>query len=261
MTVETIPGRVTHIRIDDLRTRNALGLNTVRELTRSMRKYGHAETTRAVVISGTHGTFSSGGNIKEDVAAEDIVAAVSDLFDAIKHCPAPVLARVEGACLGLAVGLIAACDLVIAAEDARFALPEPRMGQVATLAAVTVVPRLRVADANRLLLTAVEFDTAEAVELGLVNAGVPGERLAVEQQHWVDLLTANGPTALAITKRLIRDIPTMTTKHAMEMAGYLTIEIARSTEAREGRQASSEHRAPVWTGPTYKTTDPRDNDD
>lgn len=246
MRVTTTPGAVTEILISDHRTRNALSVSVLSELATAVSHFAGRDDTRVLVLAGSGGTFSSGGHLKEEVAVEDVVSATTRLYTAIQDSPKPVLARVEGTCLGLAVGVMAACDLAIAANDTRFALPEPRLGQAATLAAVTIVPRLRPADANRLLLTGTDFNGEMAREVGLVNASVPAVELVDEQQRWVKQLLCGGPAALAVCKRLAQRMPTLNRAEAMTWASELTLDLAQSPEAAEGRQAFTERRPPVW---------------
>lgn len=247
MTVRTTQGAVAEILISDPRTRNALSTTVLHGIAASVQELSASEETRVIVLAGDGGTFSSGGNIKEDVPVQQVVSATVGVYEAIFNSPKPILARVEGNCLGLAVGLMAACDLAIAAQDTHFSLPEPRMGQAPTMASFTIVPRLRPADANRLLLTADAFDGDVAREVGLVNASVPASELGQEQQRWTDQLVQGGPGALAMCKKLVRTMAAADRAVALELASDLTVALAGSPEALEGKNAFLQRRAPAWT--------------
>ena len=246
MTVRTTGGAVAEILIDDPRTRNALSTTVLHGIAASVDDLSGRDETRVIVLAGAGGTFSSGGNLKEVVAIEEVVAATTRVYAAIARSPKPVLARVEGNCLGLAVGLVAACDLAISARETNFALPEPRMGQAPTMAAVTIVPRLRPADAAHLLLTGAAFDGDHARDIGLVNASVAAAELAAEQRRWTGQLVAGGPAALAVCKKLARTIGTLDPADALELASGWTVDLAGSVEANEGKEAFLARRPPAW---------------
>ncbi|MYW96088.1 enoyl-CoA hydratase/isomerase family protein [Amycolatopsis rubida] len=237
---------VAEVLIDDPRTRNALGTAVLHGIAASVEELSTQDETRVIVLAGAGGTFSSGGNLKEDAPVEDVIAATMRVYAAIAQSPKPVLARVEGNCLGLAVGIMAACDLAIAARETRFALPEPHMGQAPTMAAAIIVPRLRPADANQLLLTGAAFGGDHAYRIGLVNASVPAVELANEQQQWIECLVDGGPVALAACKELVRTMATAERSDALQKAAALTVELADSSEAREGALAFRERRLPAW---------------
>lgn len=246
MSVKTVPGTVTEVLIDENRTRNALSTGVMNELTAAVESFANSDDTRVLVVAGAGGVFSSGGNLKEDVPVAAVIEATTRLYAAIRNSPKPVVARVEGVCLGLAVGVAAACDFVITTADTRFALPEVRMGQAATMAAVTIVPRLRSADAHRLLMLGGDFDGNEAQAMGLVDASVPLADLADEQQRWVNQLLLGGPNALTVCKRLAQELPALDREAALSWASELTVELANSPEAREGSRAFTERRPPEW---------------
>lgn len=247
MTVLVSHGAVTEITIDVPRTRNALSTAVLGEISSGIRAASTQASTRLIVLSGAGGSFSSGADLKEGAPAVASIAAVTDLYEAIGTAPLPVIARVEGHCLGLAVGVVAACDLAVAAEDTRFALPEPRMGQAPTLAAATIVERLRRGDLNRVLLTGMDFDGRHAQEIGLVDESVPGRQVEAIMQQWATQIMAGAPGAVAICKRLANDMPRLDRRGAFDLASHLTFERSASSEAAEAVSAAAEHRAPSWT--------------
>ena len=247
MNVRTIPGSVATILISDPQTRNALSTSVLRGIARAVDELSALEETRVIVLTGEGGTFSSGGNLKENVAIGDVISSASAVYRAIAESPQPVIAQVEGHCLGLALGIAAACDLVIAAQDTTFALSEVRLGQAPTIASLTVVPRLRPADANHLLLTGSTFGGDYARDVGLVNESVPSAELDAAVRRLTEQLIAGGPVALSVCKQLVRALtanydPTT----AAAMSADLSRRLSGSPEANEGRRAYLEHRLPDW---------------
>lgn len=238
---------VADIVIDVPRTRNALSSAVLVDLTDAVRRASADPDVRVIVLSGAGGSFSSGADLKETVAPERSADVVSALYEAVRTSPKPILARVLGHCLGLAVGVVAVCDLAVAGEDATFALPEPRFGQAPTLAALTIVPRLRRGDAGRLLLTGAPIDGRQAEAIGLVDAAAGTDDVDGVVAQWVDQLTRCAPGALATCKQLVRTLPQLDSASALAWATALAAERARSPEAAEGQAARAAQRPPVWT--------------
>ena len=256
MTVRVAYGSIARVAIDAPRTRNALSTAIISGAAEAIRSLSQSSGIRVIVLTGEGGTFSSGVDLKENAPVESVTAAVIALFEAIAESPIPVLARVEGHCLGLAVGVMAACDLAIAATETSFGLPEPRMGQAPTLAALTIVPRLRASDANELLLTGAMFDGARACQLGLVNESVPARELDDAVERWTELVRAGGPAAIAACKRLVRGVRTLAAPEALALATDLARRIPEGTEAEEGLAAFRERRVPDWATPAGEDTRP-----
>ena len=176
-----------------------------------------ADARVVVIASAVPGTFSAGADLAElarladDVPARAVFrAAMRAGIEAVAALPMPTLAAVEGGCFGAAVALALACDLIVAAPDARFAIPPARLGigypapDVARLAA-----RIGAGGAARLLFTAQPIDAAEAVRIGL--ADMAGDPAAVARA-----IAANDAAALALLKRMIRDPGTATHDAAFE---------------------------------------------
>lgn len=256
MIVRVTDGVVARVAIDVQRTRNALSTAVLESLAEAIHHLSRRDETRVVVLTGQGATFSSGADLKEAAPVAHTAAAVAGLYEAIAQSPLPVLARVEGHCLGLAVGIVAACDLAIAATDATFGLPEPRLGQAPTLAALTVVPRLRPADASDLLLTGATFDGMRAREVGLVNESVPASALDAAVQRWTEQLVAGGPEAIAACKQLARGWRAAPAPEALALATGLAVRLADGAEAEEGRAAFLERRLPRWAAPVVSVAEP-----
>lgn len=246
VTVNLTEGRVAEVALDIPRTRNALSVHAVTELTVAIDRLSTARTARVIVLTGAGLGFSSGADLKERVSPEETVRAVGGLYDAILNAPMPVIARVEGYCLGLAVGVVAACDLVVAEESTTFALPEARFGQAPTLAAVTLLRRVTAAEAGRMMLTAEPFDGRHARAVGLADASVPHDQLAATVARWTDSMRAGAPGALSACKRLVHELPELDPADGWALAHDLTRERAASKEAQEGSAAEAERRAPAW---------------
>lgn len=235
MTVEVVEGSISHVIISVPRKRNALSLAVLEALTEKITRLSSVETVRAIVISGAEGAFSSGADLKEQVTPQQSVSAVSALYEAIRQSPKPIIARVEGFCFGLAVGVAAACDLVVVAENTRFALPEPRFSQAPTLAAITIMQRVSRGAAARIMLASDDFDGREALDMGLADLVAPQDRLEAVISELIDSILLGDPTALAVCKRLCRVLPGLGPAEVLQFAGDLTTRMSESSRNEEAK--------------------------
>jgi enoyl-CoA hydratase/carnithine racemase len=127
------------------------------------------------------------------------------LCAALQALPVPVIARIQGYCLGAGLEIAASCDLRAATEDARFAMPEVRVG-IPSVIEAALLPRLvGMGRTRELVLTGAAIDAAEALAIGLVERVVPAERLDAAVDDWLASILAAGPRALAAQKRLLRE--------------------------------------------------------
>jgi methylglutaconyl-CoA hydratase len=211
---------------------------------------------RAVVISGKGRHFQAGADLKwidavRKSSREDNIAASRATAQAIwrlNRAPVPTVALVHGACFGGGTGLLAACDVVIAAADAVFSIAEVRWG----LTAAIIIPQLNdaigVRQVRRYALTGERFDAAEARRIGLVHQIVPPGELEAAGAHIVDQILQNGPEAIAQTKALALE---SAWGHLDEGAFSRLVESHAdkrlSAEAAEGLASFAQKRAAVWT--------------
>lgn len=239
-------GPVAWLVIDSPSNRNALGGPVMAGLVAGLREALANSAVRVVVITGAGHVFSSGADMRDMTDLAIIEAAYRDLFKGILEARKPVVARVNGACFGGAIGLAAVCDLSVAVDSAVFSFSEVRLGRTATLASVVSLPKLRKGEAASLLLRGNRIDGTRAAELGLVDKAVGSDELDAEIDAIVADLLAAGPVALANTKRLIREVALLDEDAAWDLAFQITRETAGSPEAAEGTAAFREKRPPIW---------------
>jgi len=239
-------GPVAWLFIDSPGNRNAIGGAVLEGLVSELDAALARPDVRVVVLTGAGDVFSSGADLRDTADPVAVEAAYRDLFGGIAGAGKPVVARVNGHCFGVAIGLAAVCDLSVAVDEAVFGFTEVRLGRTATLASVVSLPRLRVSDAAEVLLRGSRFDGSRAAALGLVNKAVPRDRLDLEVEEVVGDLLAGGPRALANTKRLIRQVTPVGGQEAWDLALRISRETVGSAEAREGWAAFREKRDPIW---------------
>jgi len=188
-------------------------------------------------------------DLKESRGAGAQQQGVNDfpaILERIWASPKPVVARVGGPARAGGVGLVAACDIAVVAEEATFAFSEVRIGVVPAVISVTVLPRLLPRAAHELFLTGETFDGDRAVQIGLANSAVPAFDLDAEVARHVEMLKLGAPGALAATKEMLRrERPAALAAQFAEMqelsAGFFAGE-----EGQEGMRAFAEKRKPAW---------------
>ena len=235
--------------------RNALNQTVIRELGAALAHLEGDAETRVVVLRGAgERAFCAGADLKGMFRTGSILdgreqyTGLAKVLEAIPRMRAPVIAQVHGYALAGGCGLAAACDLVIAADDARFGLPEIKLG---LLPLMVLAPILRAAAPRRVLelvLTGRELPAAEAAEIGLVTRVVPRAELDQVVQDVARTLAGLSPATLALGKEAFyRALELPYAEALAHLRDLLTI-VARSEDAQEGIAAFLEKRPPRWRG-------------
>ena len=207
---ERAGGRVALVMIANPAKLNALSVAAIEQLTAAMRGLAADDDLRAVVITGAGDKAFSGGVSVDDLGAttpataREGIARLHRCISAVRECPVPVIARVNGYCIGGALELAAACDLRIAVDHARFGMPEVRLGIPSVIEAALLARLMGAGRARWLLLTGELIDAAEALRWGLVERVVDAGMLDAEVDHTLDAILAGGDKAIRAQKRLNR---------------------------------------------------------
>lgn len=237
---------VARITLDRPEQLNAFTSRLYGELRWAVRRAGADPSVDVVVITGSGRAFATGGDLKETLARleDPDPLAMSAFFDNLpwadmRECPKVLVAAVNGLCL--AGGLITAvcCDIAIAAESARFALTEGRVGIADAIAPTLLRARLPEPKLKYLALTGATIGAAEAERIGLLTEVVPDERLEARVLEVVDELRQTSPVSRALFKEYVNRLTPLPPTH-----GGLPAFI--SSEVKEGLRAFAEGRAPDW---------------
>jgi methylglutaconyl-CoA hydratase len=246
---------VLTVTLADEANRNALSSRLVGELGDALDAAEEDPAVRVVVLTNRGRVFCAGADLSERSSGSgvggdhDRPAAVrrpEDLFGRFARSSKPYVGRIAGHCVAGGMGLAAAMDISIAADDARFGFTEVRVGVAPAVISVVCLPKLRPADARAAYLRGTRFSAAEAARIGLINAAVPGDRLDDEVAAAVVDLLAGGPGALAASKRLLAQVPGMPADEAFAWTGALSAELFAGEEAREGMRAFLAKRPAPW---------------
>ena len=239
-------GPLLRVSLSRPERRNALDAALIAALTDAFSDVGDA---RAVIFAGDGDSFCGGADISwmsaaAELSYEENVADSTRLrrmLEAIDHCQAPVVARVQRHCLGGGLGLIACCDIVIAADDAVFAFPEVKLGIIPAVISPFALARIGAGPARRYFLTGERFGTEVALRIGLVHESVPAAELDSAVGGVVDEILSSGPEAVRHSKKLVLDAPLDGLETARRIAERRT-----SEEGQEGLRAFLERRRPRW---------------
>ena len=205
---------------------------------------------RVGVLTGAGGVFSAGMDLKAFLTGEVPVIEGRGLGGLTEAPPRkPLIAAVEGWALAGGFEMVLACDLVVAAETARFGVPEVTRGLVAGAGAALLLPqRIPRTIALELLLTGEPVDAPRAADLGLVNRLTPEGGALDGALALAATIAANGPLAVAVTKQIATSAPDWSTAEGWQQQSELMLPVFTSEDAQEGATAFAEKRAPVWKG-------------
>ena len=202
------------------------------------------------VLTGAGGVFSAGMDLKA-FAKGELPVLPGRGFGGLTGTAVrkPLVAAVEGWALGGGFEMVLACDLIVAAEDARFGLPEVTRGLVAAAGGLVRLPRrLPYHVAARVLLTGEPLTAAEGKEYGLVNELTPPGAALDVARELAGRVARNAPLALAAVKEVLRETQGLNESDAFTRQDELTSGLFSSEDAQEGARAFTEKRAPVWHG-------------
>lgn len=250
--LEVASGTAT-VTLDSPSNRNALSSALVADLANVLEAAIADDQARLIVLTGAGHVFCSGADLKEGRTGTGPVrpgtaGGLPQVLKQIWNSPKPVIGRINGPTRAGGIGLVAACDIAVAVEEATFAFSEVRLGLIPAIISVVILPKMGISNCMELFLTGDTFGATEAVRLGLLNAAVPANSLDERVARYADSMLKGSPGALAGCKRLVREVPTMDMDAAFAFTAALSAEYFTSEEAREGMLAFAEKRPPRWAG-------------
>jgi enoyl-CoA hydratase len=238
------------ITINRPEARNAINGDVARGIASALDRLDGEEGLRVGVLTGSGGFFSSGMDLKGFLSGDVPVIEGRGLGGLTEKPPRkPLVAAVEGYAVAGGFELVLACDLAVAAEDARLGVPEVKRALVAGAGAAIHLPqRIPPAIAMEMLLTGEPITAARAAELGLVNRVVPSGTALDAAVALAGEVAANGPLAVAVTKEIASSAPDWRFEERWARQAELMGPVFVSEDAQEGARAFAEKRTPVWKG-------------
>jgi methylglutaconyl-CoA hydratase len=235
--------------------RNAFNETTIAELTEAFRSLGADADVRAIVLAAEGPAFCAGADLdwmrrmsqySTDENRADAMKLAS-MLRTIHECPKPVIARVHGPAFAGGVGLVAACDIAVAALGAEFCLTETKLGLIPATIAPYVLRAMGSNAARRYFLTAEKFDASEAFRIGLVHNIVAPDELDSSVNELLGALMLTSASAVTEAKRLVRDLAFRPIDDAVvaDTAERIAA-IRQSADGREGIASFLEKRKPRW---------------
>ncbi len=235
--------------------RNAFNALMVEELCDAFTLLGQDLSVRAITLAGNGAAFCAGADINW-LASDGTVSAaqaredaeqLARMFRTIDECPCPVIGQIQGTAFGGGVGLVAACDIAVAAKDATFALSEVRLGMVSGVIAPLLLRKTGDSFLRRFCLTGEVFSAAAAKQYNLVHDVVEKSQLDSRVAELVHAISGLAPQAVRDAKALIRRLRAVHDDERWNVGIEANVHARLSAEAQEGFQAFLERRSPVWT--------------
>src|SRR5436190_1612467 len=231
--------------------RNALSLEVMEELIAVLGRLGSEQRARAIVIEGAGPAFSAGHDLSEMVGRDAafyqrLFETCTELMQAIHRVPQPVIARVHGIATAAGCQLVAACDLAIAGEDARFGTPGVKIGLFCSTPMVPLSRAIGRKRALEMLLTGQLIDAWTALQWGLVNRVVPADELEVAVGELVDSVSRSSPLTVSIGKEAFYAQVELDEHRAYDLTKSVMAMNSLAADAQEGICAFLEKRAPSW---------------
>ena len=253
----TVDGGVARITLTQPEIRNAFSDEVIADITAAFRTAGERPDVRAIVLAAEGPAFCAGANLNwmrrmADYSRDENrvdAGLLAEMLRVIYECPKPTIARVQGDVYAGGMGLVACCDMAVAADTAGFCLSEVKIGLIPATIAPYVLRAMGTRAGQRYFLTGERFDAAEALRIGFVHQVVAADDLDSAVDGLLKHLLSAGPAAVRACKRLVDDVAGREINAALVARTVECIaDIRASAEGKEGVQAFLNKRKPNWLG-------------
>lgn len=255
--IVSVNAGVATLTLSQPEIRNAFSDVVIAEITAAFAEVGQRDDVRAVVLAAEGPAFCAGANLNwmramADYTREENLADAGKLaamLHTIATCPHPTIARVQGDVYAGGMGLVAACDMAVVAQEAHFCLSEVKIGLIPATIAPYVLRAMGTRAGQRYFLTGERFDAAEALRIGFVHQVVAADELDSAVDGLLKHLLSAGPAAVRACKRLVDDVAGREISADLVARTVESIaDIRASAEGKEGVQAFLNKRKPNWLG-------------
>jgi enoyl-CoA hydratase/carnithine racemase len=250
-------GSIGTLTFNNPERHNAMSLDMWRGATAVLEQFEQDPAVRVIVLTGAGGkAFVSGADISKFESERDTLDAVAEYNIAVDRfgqtlgeCSKPTIAMIRGYCLGGGVGIAVCCDLRIANDSSRYAVPAAKLGLGYGYANVRrIMDLVGPQFVTEMLLTARQFDSAQAARIGLVNHVVPDAEIETYVRDLAETIAGNAPLTIRAVKRIVRELRRNPNDADVAACDALVKRCFESADYREGRQAFLEKRKPVFRG-------------
>lgn len=251
----TRDGAIATVTLNRPEIRNAFDDALIAELTRTFTMLGQSPDVRVIILAASGKAFCAGADLAwmrrmaDYSDAENLAdaTALATMLRTIHECPCPVIARVQGDVFAGGMGLVAACDIVVADEAARFCLSEVRLGLIPATIAPYVIAALGAHAAQRFFLTAEVFSGPTAARIGFVHELVTAQELDEAVSRHVNHILSASPAAVSACKTLLREVGGRPVDDELVADTARRIaDIRASAQGREGVQSFLNKTRPSW---------------
>ncbi len=250
----SVDGHVATLTINRPERRNAINEGVVTGLTEGLARLAADPAVRVAIVTGAGdsafcaGADLGGGTARFGPDPSRPTQPYGDLLRAAHASPFPLIARVNGLCLGGGMGLMSMCDLAVAADHALFGLPEVKVGVFPMQVAAVLLPLIAPRDLAELCFTGEKIDAQAAMRMRLVNHVVKADELDARTNGLAEAIAANSPAAVRRGRHALMTASGMTFEQGLAFLEAQIGLVAQTQDAREGIAAFNEKRKPVWTG-------------
>jgi enoyl-CoA hydratase/carnithine racemase len=246
-------GQIARVTMNRPEKRNALSLAHMQELTACLKAIGEAREARVVVLAANGPAFCAGHDLSEMIGRDPetyrrIFDVCCELMETVQAIPQPVIAKVHGIATAAGCQLAATCDLIVAAQEARFATPGVRIGLFCSTPMVALSRAIGQKKAMEMLLTGDFISAEEALAEGLVNRVVPAEELESETLKLAEKISEASPLVVGVGKQAFYRQVEMPVEQAYAYTKEIMSFNASFADAQEGMCAFLEKRKPEWKG-------------
>jgi enoyl-CoA hydratase/carnithine racemase len=250
-------GRVGYVIFNNPERHNAVSLDMWATTSTILEEYARDDDVRVIVITGAGGkAFVSGADISKfeserstPEATRHYSATVEKAYSGIEHFPKPTIAMIRGYCIGGGLGLAVCCDLRICSQNSRFAVPAAKLGLGYSYPGLRrLVDLVGPSFAREIFFTARQFDTAEALQMGLVNRVLPETGLDSYVKNYAETIAANAPLTVKAVKYIIGEVLKDESTRDLDRCAEMVDQCFASSDFTEGRRAFMEKRKPAFTG-------------
>lgn len=241
--------KVAYFTINREKHRNALSREAVALFLKYLAEAEKDENVRVILITGSgNRAFCSGADLADATGSDAGLRDYARLLKKLAGCPKPVVARVNGHCLAGGMGIMLACDIVIAGNDARFGTPEVNVGLFPMMIGALIYRHVLRKKAMEMVLLGEKMDAAHAQEMGLITRAVTPQNLDAEVEKTLKRLTEKSPIGMKIGKQAYHTMADMPFEAAVDLLCEKFRQVAATEDAKEGITAFFEKRKPVFKG-------------